>query len=243
MKLGRGGKRLSLLAPIGELDARLVEEVVTSYALKSELRPGTDIDSLDECFLIRITRLESEEVRDFYAYQQNGQSVLQMSKDGLCGFIDAELYASLQALLNGQYRDIDTSISQAILDHNAGTNGGEFRTESHLILKKVEHQRAATVYLMVFEAGYDFPDGSPKMVSGSHMPIALTFSKDKHGAYTPTEYWQPMDGTDYPSSIRNRFPADIAGQAMDTQPYVQQQRETCDQAARRYLLWLRSGLL
>jgi hypothetical protein len=88
---------------------------------------------------------------------------------------------------------------------------------------------------LAFYAEYDFPDGVPELVSGSHVPCALTFTRDDAGFYALTEYWEASDGKDYASSIRDKFPAESAEQAIDTQQYAEQQRAACDEKAQQYL--------
>lgn len=74
---------------------------------------------------------------------------------------------------------------------------------------------------------FDYPDGVPIDVSGSHMPVAITFEKSSDGKYNLKEYWEPKDGGDYASSIRSKFPADIAQNALDTQKDILSQMQAC----------------
>jgi hypothetical protein len=148
---------------------------------------------------------------------------------------DWELTA-YETVNNLEVSDLETSVSDAIISHNdRGHHVGEFRTESHVTLKTVEDKNTAVVYLMAYYVAYDFPDGSPKKVSGSHIPVALTFSKDEKGGYTLTEYWEASDGSHYAPSIRNKFPLDISEQAIDTQLYIMQQQAACDEKVKKYM--------
>ncbi len=136
---------------------------------------------------------------------------------------------------------IDTCVSEAILAHNRGNyKAGEFQPESHINLKIVEGETTAVVYLMAYYSEYDFPDGSPGLVAGSHVPAALTFSRDEDGSWTLMEYWEAQDGSDFGPSIRAKFPPDTAEKAIDTQLYVKQQQAACDRKAAEYLRGRRS---
>lgn len=131
---------------------------------------------------------------------------------------------------------LDASVSKAILAHNAGHDReDEFKTESHVTLKTIENESTAVVYLIAYYAVYDFPDGKPALVSGSHLPVSLTFSKDESGAYTLTDYWESSDGSEYASSIKEKFPADISEQAISTQLYAEQQQAATIKKAKEYI--------
>jgi len=130
---------------------------------------------------------------------------------------------------------LDAAVSEAIITHNAKSyRGGEFKTESHFTLKAVEDEKSAVVYMMAFYAEYDFPGGTPKLVSGSHIPVALTFAKDKNGAFHLKEYWEASDGSRYMSSIKKKFPPD-AWQQADTQNLAQSQQAASEEKASAYL--------
>ncbi|BBI30972.1 M56 family metallopeptidase [Cohnella abietis] len=131
---------------------------------------------------------------------------------------------------------LDTVVSEAILNHNAKSyRGGEFKTESHVTLKTVEDQRSAVVYLMAYYAEFDFPDRKPVDVSGSHIPVALTFSKDDNGAYHLKEYWEASDGSYYFSSIKKKFPADLLEGVSQMQSNAERHYAVCLEKAKEYL--------
>jgi predicted small secreted protein len=143
--------------------------------------------------------------------------------------------ASDHAEADIDFTDLDACVSQAIIDYNKGHYlSGEFQTESHVTLKTIEDGGTATVYLMAYYAEFDFTGGDVTQVSGSHIPVAITFSKDADGAYTMTEYWEASDGGGYAASIKEKFPADVAEQALDTQVYVEAQSASCYEKAKEY---------
>jgi len=237
MKLGRGQEIAAMRSPLNGKDAELAEKIIMDYMIKSAAWPGVELSAIDESYLLRSTYPINKETHDYYAFMLDGKSVLQNGKDGLYSIIDTGLYDSLAELLKEGPHNLEASLSEAILTHNAsGSQSGEFKTESHVILRSIENDNTATVYLMAYYAEYDFPDGTPQVVAGSHIPTVLTFAKDHEGSYTLEEYWQASDGSYYVPSIRGKFPADLAEQAMDTQLYVDRQQAACDEAARQYLL-------
>ena len=61
---------------------------------------------------------------------------------------------------------------------------------------------------------------------GSHIPVALTFEQQENG-YILKEYWQPRDGSYYVDDIRDKFPAEIANDGIDSQKYILQQMQSC----------------
>ncbi len=136
---------------------------------------------------------------------------------------------------------LDESITNAIVDENMKYSlRGEFQTESHVVLDTEEDKASITVYAMVLYQEYGFEDGKFKDISGSHMPIAITFQIEKDGEYKLKEYWKPKDGSYYVPSIKNKFPASIVDKALDTQKYIKQQQKECDQKAEEYMKTLKN---
>ena len=72
---------------------------------------------------------------------------------------------------------------------------------------------------------FKFTEEGIKEAGGSHLPIALTFDLDEDG-YHLIEYWQPRDD-DYESDIRDKFPAHIADDGIDSQKFILQQKQSC----------------
>ena len=66
------------------------------------------------------------------------------------------------------------------------------------------------------------------------MPAALTFTKNPAGAYELQEYWIPQDGRGYGPSIKEKFPADIYNEAIDTQKYILPHTQACYAQAVEY---------
>ena len=56
--------------------------------------------------------------------------------------------------------------------------------------------------------------------------MVLSFDLDQSG-YTLTEYWEPRDGSYYAQDIREKFPAHIVEDGMDSQKFILQQTQEC----------------
>ena len=74
---------------------------------------------------------------------------------------------------------------------------------------------------------YRVTDNGLKTVRGSHVPVAITFREDPSGTLTLEEYWQPRDGSYYAQDIREKFPAHIVEDDMDSRKFVLQQTQEC----------------
>lgn len=73
---------------------------------------------------------------------------------------------------------------------------------------------------------YNISSAGIKNVSGSHIPVVLTFTLNENG-YQLQEYWEPRDGSYYVDDIREKFPSNIADDALDSQKYIVQQIQSC----------------
>lgn len=131
--------------------------------------------------------------------------------------------------------DLETAITQAILNENKnGYNPGDFSAEAYTALTVVEEGNTITAYLMVLYQNYSYRDGVFSELSGSHMPVAITFDKRAGGGYSMTEYWIPRDGSYYAPSIKEEFPANIYEDALDTQKYINAHKMSCYEQAIQY---------
>ena len=74
---------------------------------------------------------------------------------------------------------------------------------------------------------YRVTDSGLETVTGSHAPVAITFREDPSGALTLEEYWQPRDGSYYAQDIREKFPAHIVEDGMDSQKFILQKTQEC----------------
>ena len=133
---------------------------------------------------------------------------------------------------------LEAAIHQAILTQNQDRHAGDyFACESHVVLAHVTSDGLAsdnsgwsgqdTVYLMALYQKYEITAEGITDQGGSHMPIMLAFDRYADGTYKLVDYWRPMDGNYYESSIKETFPEFIREDAMDTQKYITAQIQDC----------------
>ena len=131
--------------------------------------------------------------------------------------------------------DEQTAVHQAIMAHNKSSNPQEYDTAccSFIALETLSGTPLAgstthkiTCYGWALYEEYKVTDTGLETVGGSHVPVALSFDLDQ-GGYTLTEYWEPRDGSYYAQDIREKFPAYIAGDGMDSQKFLLPQKQAC----------------
>ena len=128
-----------------------------------------------------------------------------------------------------------TAIHRAILEHNKSSYPLEYDVAccSFITLETLSATPLAgssthkiTYYGWALYNEYRVTDNGLKIVSGGHVPVALSFDLDERG-YTLTEYWVPRDGSYYAQDIREKFPAHIVEDGMDSQKFILQQTQEC----------------
>lgn len=87
------------ISPLPGDNAELVQDIIMDAMLKSAAWPGIDIDSLEECYLIRAIYPDGA-ISDYYTFLQDGKAVLQRGKDGFCSRIRDELYEQLAGIMD-----------------------------------------------------------------------------------------------------------------------------------------------
>lgn len=90
-----------------------------------------------------------------------------------------------------------------------------------------------TVYMLVLYQEYTLEGGKLAEQSGSHIPTAITVKKE-NGSYKLVEYWEPRDGTYYPTDIREKFPWYLSELAINCHWFVDRQEENCENMAWEY---------
>lgn len=252
MKLGRNGEVIRLMDITSSENVGFAEELVMNYLVKSAAWPSSDIKRPDECYLLRATYPDGNST-DYYAYLLDGRAVMQIGTDGYYSRIDDRMYEDLVKLahkntgeINGasglenitpgfDRTDLDACVSHAILTQNAGKyKPGDFAAQSHVTLKVENSGNTVAVYAMAMYMEFRYEDGGFEETGGSHMPVAVTFEKTSGGEYALLEYWTPGDGSYYAPSIKEKFPPDIYGKAIDTQSYVMGQIQACYAQAIEY---------
>ncbi len=127
------------------------------------------------------------------------------------------------------------AIRQAILEHNKSSYSQEYDVAccSFVTLETLSGTPLAgsnthkiTYYGWVLYNEYRVTDNGLKTISGGHAPAALSFDLDERG-YTLAEYWKPRDGSYYAQDIREKFPAHIVEDSLDSQKFILQQTQEC----------------
>lgn len=98
------GEVSSTLSPLPDDEAKLAEDLIFSYLIKSAAWPGVDITTLKECYLLRATYLDGT-TTDYYAYSLDGKPVMQVGTDGYYSRIDDGLYQKLVMRAGGDGYD------------------------------------------------------------------------------------------------------------------------------------------
>ena len=128
-----------------------------------------------------------------------------------------------------------TAIRQAILEHNKSPYSQEYDVAccSFVPLETLSGTPLAgdsthkiTYYGWALYETYKVTDGGLETVSGSHIPVALSFDLDERG-YTLTEYWEPRDGSYFAQDVREKFPSHIVKDGMDSQKFILRQMQEC----------------
>ncbi len=124
------------------------------------------------------------------------------------------------------------AIRQAILEHNrsADLTGVvpcvSFAELASFVVDRSDFAEYIHYGWALYEE-YRVTDSGLETVTGSHAPVAITFREDPSGALTLEEYWQPRDGSYYAQDIREKFPAHIVEDGMDSQKFILQQTQEC----------------
>ena len=124
------------------------------------------------------------------------------------------------------------AIRQAILEHNRSADPTGFVScasfaELACIVVDGSDFSEYTHYGWALYEEYKVTDNGLETIIGSHVPVAITFREDPSGTLTLTEYWQPRDGSYYAPDIREKFPAHIVEDGMDSQKFILQQTQEC----------------
>ena len=252
MKLESNGEAVSTRSLMSDEESELAGNIIANALAKSASWPALDITSLDQCYLLR-TSYVGGNFSDYYAFLVDGHAVLQQNTERYSR-LDDSLYEELVKLAEGSISTVggadgpysitavntdrsslEACISEAIINYNADQyHSGDFAAEAHTIFKTVESGDTTTVYLMALYLKFAYSGGGFSQTGGSHMPAAITFTKNSAGAYELQEYWIPQDGAGYGPSIKEKFPADIYDEAIDTQKYILLHTQACYAQAVEY---------
>ena len=137
---------------------------------------------------------------------------------------------------------LNTAILNAIIEYNGSgypsdvyhcASFVELKQELLMIDSAPPGPDILSVYGMALEMSVSYSEGKLNQVSGSQMPVVITFEVADN-TYTMTDFWVPRDGRYYVSDIRDKFPDEIEEDALDTQKYVVSQIQECYSRAVQY---------
>lgn len=119
--------------------------------------------------------------------------------------------------------------------YSAGHTDNHFTAVNHKVLGINKSWNKTTVYLWVLYNEYSYANSEIKLEAGAHTPTVITVKRTgEHGHYKLVEYWEPRDGSYYADDIREKFPWYLHGKALDSQRYIEEQSEFCENAAKEY---------
>lgn len=105
-------------------------------------------------------------------------------------------------------KSLEKVIHQSIIDFEKNENEPvDFIGESHTVLDIQAHKNITSVYMIIYTSSYKNEDIlNPSELgilstSGCHMPVIFYFQNQKL-----IDYWIPLDGDEYWSSIKKHFP-------------------------------------
>lgn len=117
---------------------------------------------------------------------------------------------------------IDTQITEYYQSDNITL---DYSAIDWKVLGKTNKGNETTVYMWVMYQEYIYED-EIKESYGAHILTAISAEKID-GKYVLTEYWEPEDGSMYTDSIRKKVPLTLWSKAMNSQRYVEEQKNAC----------------
>ena len=147
----------------------------------------------------------------------------EQNRPTLVSYISGAVFGETPAIPD----DLNLAIREAVLSRSSDyAMDGEYNAESHAVLRTDTETDTVTVYAIALALSFEREGDKISTVGGFHMPIVLTFDTSD-GGYKLMEFWQPEDGDRYASSIAEKFPEDIAEEAMNLQNYATDLHSNC----------------
>lgn len=101
------------------------------------------------------------------------------------------------------------------------------------VIGKKQSGSTTTLYMWVLYKEYSYNGTELKSETGAHIPTVITVKKED-GHFKLIEYWEAKDGSYHSTSIKEKFPWYLHSKALDSQRYIDAQRENCLQMALDY---------
>lgn len=131
---------------------------------------------------------------------------------------------------------LDKAITESILEHGKETHTAYSYPgfEEHKILGVHENNNKFIVYLMRYYSEFTMENGKLKSGAGSFGPLVLTFYGNEKSGYDLKKIWEPKDGDEYASSIKNKFPRKFWDEIFSEEKHDDGIFEKCDEKAKEY---------
>ncbi len=130
MKLVKNGE---VLFKYSSETQSLARAIIMNAAVKSAAWEGVDITTLEECYRIRQTFPQTQEIHDFYAYRlKDGTAVLQSGEVGQYSILSDDLYKTLTKYVISPDADGD-SLSVKNTNYNLSLTAGELRHTEEVV--------------------------------------------------------------------------------------------------------------
>lgn len=133
--------------------------------------------------------------------------------------------------------ELSVFLDTQIADHHysEGYTDDNFIAIHHKVLGVDKSLNKTTVYMWVLYHEYSCENGEIKLETGTYIPTVITAERTgSHGHYRLLEYWEPHDGSLYVDDIKGKFPLHLQEKALDSQRYIGEQLEFCENAAKEY---------
>ena len=133
--------------------------------------------------------------------------------------------------------DLSVFLDMQIVEHHYSEEDTDdnFVAVHHKVLGVDKSLKETTVYMWVLYTEYSYENGEIKLESGAHIPTVITAKHTgSHGHYELVEYWEPRAGSYFVEDIKEKFPLHLHSEALDSQRYIDEQLEFCDNAAKDY---------
>lgn len=146
-----------------------------------------------------------------------------------------DIVTGIQVTEKAFVESLDDAIQRAILAHHVGKYyNAECQTAHFKLLSQTtgdilhasgsSRMETITVYGIVLYQEYNLTDGILEGAAGARIPTVLTFHVNEDSSLSLTEYWEPRDGTYYPTDLKEKF----KGQPWpDTTKYLAEQELAC----------------
>nr|WP_314464242.1 M56 family metallopeptidase [uncultured Clostridium sp.] len=130
MKLGKNGE---VLFKYSSETQSLARAIIMNAAVKSAAWEGVDITTLEECYRIRQTFPQTQEVHDYYAYRlKDGTAVLQSGAVGQYSILSDDLYETLTKYVISPDIDGD-ALSIKNTNYSLSLTAGELRHTEEVV--------------------------------------------------------------------------------------------------------------